>query len=72
MALITRAFEETELHYHNHLSCYRSQKSTERFKNTQLVHMRLIYGLREGKHKQQNDCVTEGTHREMQEPPDVY
>ncbi|GFV59211.1 hypothetical protein TNCV_2339521 [Trichonephila clavipes] len=48
VVLFRRAFKETDLHYHNHLSCHRPQRSMERFTNTELGDMPLIYGLTDG------------------------
>ncbi|GFS78084.1 hypothetical protein TNCV_4548731 [Trichonephila clavipes] len=48
VALFTRAFKETDMYYCNHLSCHHPQRSMERFTNTELVDMPLIYGLAEG------------------------
>ncbi|GFV65478.1 hypothetical protein TNCV_1737151 [Trichonephila clavipes] len=47
MALFTIILEETDLHYRGHLSCHRTQSSMERFTNTKLADMQLIYGLAE-------------------------
>ncbi|GFU60192.1 hypothetical protein TNCV_4248961 [Trichonephila clavipes] len=46
--LLTKALEETDLHYRSHLRYHRLQSSMERFTNTKLEDMHLIYGLAEG------------------------
>ncbi|GFU65204.1 hypothetical protein TNCV_2134091 [Trichonephila clavipes] len=43
-----RTSEETEPHYRSHLSCHRPQSSMERFTNTKLEDMHMLYGLLEG------------------------
>ncbi|GFV86159.1 hypothetical protein TNCV_671561 [Trichonephila clavipes] len=48
VALFRRAFQETDIHYRNNLSCHHLQRSMERFTNTELTDMHLIYGLVEG------------------------
>ncbi|GFW81244.1 hypothetical protein TNCV_375921 [Trichonephila clavipes] len=48
MTLFTRTLEETDLDYRSHFSCHRLQKNMERFTNTELADMHLIFGLTEG------------------------
>ncbi|GFV94945.1 hypothetical protein TNCV_1029431 [Trichonephila clavipes] len=71
VALFTRAFMETRQHYRSHLSCHRPQKKyVERFTNTELAHMQLIYGLTE-----ENARATEQLYCErypQKDTPDVY
>ncbi|GFS79186.1 hypothetical protein TNCV_4408801 [Trichonephila clavipes] len=59
VALFTRGFKGTYLHYLSHLSCDHQRRSMERFTNTKLSGMSLINGLAE-----ENARAAETLHRE--------
>ncbi|GFW23184.1 hypothetical protein TNCV_3802841 [Trichonephila clavipes] len=48
VTLFTRALEETDLYHRSHLGYHRSQSSIERFTNTELADVHMVYGLAEG------------------------
>ncbi|GFT26536.1 hypothetical protein TNCV_3603831 [Trichonephila clavipes] len=44
----TRAFKGTDLHYRDCLRCHHPQRNMDRFTDTELADMHVIYGLAEG------------------------